>query len=118
MSRIKQPLDKKVSLCLSFVGISFLIIGYEILSYRQHVKNPLDTTIPSFTQMWEGLKTTTIPKENQLIAAFGGTEEKATLVKYAEKSPLFRNQFVSVASTMSKVGKMPIYKDITSTYSD
>jgi NitT/TauT family transport system permease protein len=117
MSRIKQPLNKKASLCLSFVGISCLIIGYEILSYRQHVKNPLDTTIPSFTQMWEGLKTTTIPKENNLIAAFGGTEEKASLIKYAEKSPLFKNQFVSVASTMSRIGKMPIYRDITSTYS-
>lgn len=41
-----------------FLGIAsfFIFVGcYEILSYRQHLVNPNDTTIPDFKQMFEGL---------------------------------------------------------------
>lgn len=39
---------------LGTLSILLIIVGYFYLSYRQHLKNPDDTTIPSFSQLKEG----------------------------------------------------------------
>lgn len=76
MSRIRRPISFRRNVILWIAGVSSLIIGYEFLSYRQHVANPTDTTIPSFSQLYDGLMSTLTVRENPLISAFGGVEEE------------------------------------------
>jgi len=52
---IRQPISTKWRVILGTLSILFLILGYAYLSYRQHVKNPEDTTIPNFSQLKEGV---------------------------------------------------------------
>lgn len=44
-------------LALGFASVILLIAGYYALSVYQHAKNPDDTTIPTFSQIWDGVKT-------------------------------------------------------------
>lgn len=62
MSRIKQPISDRSMLIWALVGIFVLTTGYYILSYRQHVINPSDTTIPNFSQLLGGLDQVTNSK--------------------------------------------------------
>lgn len=52
---IRKPIQERWRIFLGILSIALLLCGYEWLSYRQHVFNPSDTTIPSFTQMYHGL---------------------------------------------------------------
>lgn len=42
---------------LGILSILLLLAGYTWLSHAQHVKNPTDTTIPGWSQLWEGVVT-------------------------------------------------------------
>lgn len=53
--------SNKISIILSLLSILLLICGYAWLSYRQHIKNPTDTTIPNLAQLIEGIKTIFTP---------------------------------------------------------
>lgn len=55
---------------LGVFGIVTMCAVYQYLSYRQHVYNPTDTTIPNIGQLWEGVIQITTPHENALREAF------------------------------------------------
>lgn len=99
MSRIKQPIGTKTSWLYGIVGIALLFLGYSWLSYRQHQKNPDDSTIPNFAQLVGGIKQVTKPQKNELRAAFGTGEDDGDDRTWWERT----------TSTM-------LYKDATSTY--
>ena len=98
--RIKQPISKKSKIILGISGISILIVGYGALSYRQHLKNPDDTTLPTLSQLSHGfIRTITPPEEKNndiLREAFGS--------KKSEKS------------VWSKVTSTWLFQDVTATY--
>lgn len=82
MGRIRLPISRKLSLVLGVIGVLALAGLYELLSYRQHAKNPLDTTIPNLSQLLDGFRQMCEPRENPLKAAFGtGDEGTSTLDK-------------------------------------
>lgn len=97
MSRIRTPITENWRLALGIFGAIFLCFGYEILSYRQHLRNPTDTTIPSFYQLLDGLRQITqFHDNNDLAKAFGLEVEEPSL--------------------WSKIGTTHIWKDAFSTY--
>lgn len=51
MFGIRSPLSKTWKIGISIASLVILLGCYEALSYRQHLINPNDTTIPSFVQM-------------------------------------------------------------------
>jgi len=53
--RIRKPINKKTRFVLGFISILSCIGFYSVVSWRQHVKNPLDTTVPNFSQLIEGI---------------------------------------------------------------
>lgn len=52
---IRQPISTKWRFILGTLSILLLILGYAYLSHRQHLKNPEDTTIPTFSQLKKGI---------------------------------------------------------------
>lgn len=52
---IRQPIQRSTALALGFLSVLVLVLGYSWLSHRQHVRNPDDTTIPSWKQMAAGV---------------------------------------------------------------
>ena len=76
--RIKQPIKQRWKIVLGVSGVFILLAIYSYLSYRQHVKNPTDTTMPNFSQLMDGIKMVTAPRENALQAAFGVVEETSS----------------------------------------
>ena len=46
---------------MACAAVAVVIVGYAVLSYRQHQKNPRDTTIPNLSQFVEGAKKITTP---------------------------------------------------------
>jgi len=52
---IRQPISTKWRVILGTLSILLLILGYAYLSHKQHLKNPEDTTIPTFSQLREGI---------------------------------------------------------------
>ena len=76
--RIKQPIKQRWKIILGVIGVFILLVIYSHLSYRQHVKNPTDTTMPNFSQLMDGIKMVTTPRENALQAAFGVVEEPSS----------------------------------------
>ncbi|CAE7860251.1 unnamed protein product [Symbiodinium microadriaticum] len=92
-ARLKQPISKRTRIICFILGISALCVGYEILSYHQHQKNPNDTTIPSFGQLVEGFRTVTTPeeKENDLRKAFGLEEKKEVWSDRFTKTLLYQD---------------------------
>lgn len=69
--RIKLPISNEWRWALGILGIAVLIIVYSSLSYRQHVRNPDDTTLPNLRQLVEGFRVVTTPETNELSIAFG-----------------------------------------------
>ncbi len=53
---IRQPITRRWQILLGFSSLVVLALSYTYLSYRQHQINPRDTTIPTWTQLWGGLK--------------------------------------------------------------
>jgi NitT/TauT family transport system permease protein len=56
---IRRPIPKSRSIFLGLISVCALLVLYTWLSHRQHVKNPKDTTIPSWGQMLDGVKSVT-----------------------------------------------------------
>jgi NitT/TauT family transport system permease protein len=56
---IRRPTSRPVAILLGVLSVALLLAGYTWLSHRQHRKNPDDTTIPTWPQLWEGVKTAT-----------------------------------------------------------
>ena len=52
---IRTPLPRRWKLPLGLISIVVLLAAYTWLSHAQHLENPTDTTIPSWSQLWGGL---------------------------------------------------------------
>tara|TARA_Y100000034_G_scaffold103692_1_gene129533 strand:- start:9579 stop:10466 length:888 start_codon:yes stop_codon:yes gene_type:complete len=52
--RIRRPITKKTRIGLGIASIIILTCCYSWLSWRQHEKNPADTSIPNASQLLEG----------------------------------------------------------------
>ena len=58
---IRQPISRRSQIIMGLISIALIVIAYSWLSYRQHVFNPRDTTIPNAKQFVEGWKKITTP---------------------------------------------------------
>lgn len=54
---IREPIKTSLSLALGIVSIVLLLAGYTYMSHKQHVKNPDDRTIPTWSQLKQGVIT-------------------------------------------------------------
>ena len=58
---IRQPIERRTQLILGVISICLIVVLYGCLSYRQHRRNPRDTTIPNLGQFVEGWKRVLTP---------------------------------------------------------
>jgi len=58
---IRHPIQKRTQIILGVTSVLLLVILYSGLSWRQHRKNPKDTTIPNLSQFVEGWKKMATP---------------------------------------------------------
>jgi NitT/TauT family transport system permease protein len=58
---LRKPLSSRTKFVLGFLALAAMLGCYEWMSYKQHIKNPDDTTIPSFTQLNDALVRVTTP---------------------------------------------------------
>lgn len=77
---LRKPLNNYWKLTINITSIVVLCLGYEYISYAQHVKNPEDTTIPSFTQMGEALVKVATPDRHHKIVLW--EDSKASFTRY------------------------------------
>jgi ABC-type nitrate/sulfonate/bicarbonate transport system permease component len=101
VARIKQPIGIRWKIFWGVLGILVLAGGYEWLSYRQHSRNPDDTTIPNLTQLWDGFVQVTTVRENPLKAAFEIEETDKGFWEKAKSTWLFQD----VAATYGRLFK-------------
>lgn len=52
---IRQPISRTTSILLGILSLVLLFAAYTWLSHRQHARNPQDTTIPTWTQIGDGI---------------------------------------------------------------
>jgi ABC-type nitrate/sulfonate/bicarbonate transport system permease component len=62
VSRIRQQTSFRWKIIWGIVGIAGLISSYSYLSYRQHLANPEDTTVPSIAQLVAGFHKLSTPQ--------------------------------------------------------
>lgn len=55
--RIRKPIAKWLKVVIGILSVTTLVLFYSWLSWKQHKKNPADTTIPNFKQIVEGVVT-------------------------------------------------------------
>jgi NitT/TauT family transport system permease protein len=60
---IRKSISIKAKISMGILSVSLLIVAYSWMSYKQHVFNPKDTTIPNAQQFVEGWKKITTPEE-------------------------------------------------------
>ncbi len=53
---IRRPIASTTRIILGLLSVALMLAGYSWLSYRQHQKNPKDTTIPNWSQLSEGVQ--------------------------------------------------------------
>jgi NitT/TauT family transport system permease protein len=53
---IRRPIKRWIAISLGIISFILLLSSYTGLSYRQHVKNPDDTTMPTWSQLGKGVK--------------------------------------------------------------
>ena len=53
---IRRPITRSWAVILGCLSVLLLLAGYTWVSHRQHQVNPDDTTIPSWSQLSEGVK--------------------------------------------------------------
>lgn len=104
--RIRQPICDHWKWILGFIGIVGLCAGYQFLSYRQHIHNPTDTTIPNLGQLWDGIVQACTPHENALREAFGIDEGPETKSLWADITGtwLFRDSFATYGRLVKGLG--------------
>ena len=52
---IRRPIKRQSAILLGIVSIALLLGGYTWMSHRQHLTNPDDTTIPTWSQVGKGV---------------------------------------------------------------
>lgn len=64
---IRRPIKRSTTVILGIVSVLLLLLSYTWLSHRQHVANPDDTTIPSWSQLKDGvMKACTLDKREEI----------------------------------------------------
>ncbi len=53
---IRQPIGKSKRITWGIIAVASVLAFYTFISYRQHKINPDDTTIPTWTQLSEGVR--------------------------------------------------------------
>ena len=84
-----------LSIVLGFIGVMSLLMIYGYLSYRQHLINPTDTSLPNLSQLQEGVRDITKPRENSLKTIFGLPEEQKTIWTQAWKTWLANDVYAT-----------------------
>lgn len=52
---IRQPIKKKWYVSIAIISVLIILVSYTFISYRQHQKNPQDTTMPTWQQLGHGV---------------------------------------------------------------
>ena len=91
LQRIRLPITYRNRVVLGFVGVAVLAIIYSFISYRQHVKNPKDTTLPNLAQLADGLRKATTPEKNDLAIALGFEQPPESIWNDISNTWLFRD---------------------------
>jgi len=108
--RIREPIAARWKALWGLIGIAVLVGCYSYLSYRQHLKNPLDTTLPNFSQLAEGVKLIVTPRANSLRAALGGAEKPHTFWNQVQTTWLWQDGGSPLSILKEKVEKLqPIF---------
>jgi NitT/TauT family transport system permease protein len=53
---IRQAINPRIKLILGILSIVVLLSAYSFMSYKMHLQNPDDTTIPGWTQLYDGFQ--------------------------------------------------------------
>src|SRR5687767_7268881 len=77
---IRQPISRRTELLLGAASICFVVLFYSFLSYRQHQRNPRDTTMPTLGQFVEGWKFIATPKT---AIKWNDPSDEKVLAKYS-----------------------------------
>ena len=62
---IRRPITRSWAVVLGCLSVLLLLAGYTLVSHRQHQVNPDDTTIPNWSQLYEGVKKFTQPDRKE-----------------------------------------------------
>ena len=60
---IRKPISRKTDLTYMLISVAILLACYSFLSWRQHIANPHDRSIPNLSQFVEGWKQLLHPDE-------------------------------------------------------
>ncbi len=80
---IRPPLNWRWRLGLGALAFVLLALAYSYLSYRQHVRNPNDTTVPNAAQLWEGVEMVLRPRPSDNDRSWIATDTWASLSRLA-----------------------------------
>lgn len=104
MSRIKQPISERWQLICELMGILVLCIIYQVLSYRQHVKNPSDTTIPNLSQLNAAFIQICTPHDNPLKEAFGLEDTEQSFWNKIQSTWMWQDGFATYSRLLKGLG--------------
>ena len=105
MSRIKTPIGYHWKIFYSVLGGFIVCCLYGYLSYRQHIINPTDTTIPSFKQLGEGVSDIIAThSENELKKAFGVEVEEEPFLKKIASTHIWKDSYATYIRLFKGLG--------------
>lgn len=126
---IRKPISQFKKIVLGILSVVIFCVGYSYLSYNQKLKNPKDTTMPSFSEMFMGLKTVITPsKANvsypfyiqcrtaELTNSFGLTNYKVE--KWIENNVKINPQkrVIQKSEINRYLGEVKLFSDFKATY--
>lgn len=82
---IRQPISLKWRIILGASSFLVLFLCYGFISYRQHLENPDDRTLPNFRQLKEGLTIIFQRQSDEIIIDTDGTAVDNTVAESSAK---------------------------------
>jgi ABC-type nitrate/sulfonate/bicarbonate transport system permease component len=102
---IRKPIHARSKIFLGFLSVIVVLVVYTVISHRQHHINPLDTSIPTWHQIKDGLiKACTTQPRNDSPWILDDT--KASAVRY------FSGLFIGIVGSVILGMAMGCYKKI------
>lgn len=80
---IRQSIPRSRQIALGVFSLLLLALGYTYLSHRQHKINPRDTTIPSWSQLKDGLVRVCTRSERSGSGPILWEDAKTTFIRHA-----------------------------------